>query len=344
VSGQLLEDLKAGDDQAKRVAAIIQRVRPSVLLINEFDYDEEGRAATRFLQDYLGVPQHGGTPIGYEHVFLGPVNTGEPAGMDLDRDGRDDGPGDAFGFGQHPGQYGMLLLSQFPILSSRTRTFRLLPWRAMPDNALPFDFYGPEAAAVLRLSSKSHWDVPVRLPDGRVLHLLASHPTPPVFDGPEDRNGRRNFDEIRFWADYLDPRSSGWIVDDTGTRGGIAEGEPFVVLGDLNADPFDGDSSENAMASLIEHPRIAASAAPASDGAVVSARRSGGVNVEHRGNPMFDTVELDPDGPGNLRLDYVLPSVELELLAGGVFWPPPEVPDSELVGASDHRLVWIDVR
>ena len=38
---------------------------------------------------------------------------------------------------------------------------------------------------VFRLSSKSHWDVPLRV-GGEVVHFLVSHPTPPVFDGPDD--------------------------------------------------------------------------------------------------------------------------------------------------------------
>ena len=49
--------------------------------------------------------------------------------------------------------------------------------------------------------------------------LLVAHPTPPVFDGPEDRNGRRNFDEIPLLGDYVTGRS-GYIYDDDGGRGG----------------------------------------------------------------------------------------------------------------------------
>jgi len=45
---------------------------------------------------------------------------------------------------------------------------------------------------VLRLSSKSHWDVPIDIPLGAGLtkrvHMLLHHPTPPAFDGPEGRN------------------------------------------------------------------------------------------------------------------------------------------------------------
>ena len=48
----------------------------------------------------------------------------------------------------------------------------------------------------VRLSSTSHWGVPVDV-DGSTVRFLVSHPTPPVFDGAEDRNGTRNHDEIR---------------------------------------------------------------------------------------------------------------------------------------------------
>src|SRR5687767_15114053 len=45
-AGALLSDLASPDNaQARKVAEIIQRVRPDVLLLNEFDFDEEGLAA-----------------------------------------------------------------------------------------------------------------------------------------------------------------------------------------------------------------------------------------------------------------------------------------------------------
>ena len=59
---------------------------------------------------------------------------------------------------------------------------------------------------------------------GKVIHTLVSHPTPPVFDGPEDRNGTRNHDEIRLWSDYVLPSRSGYIYDDEGERGGLKPG------------------------------------------------------------------------------------------------------------------------
>ena len=50
---------------------------------------------------------------------------------------------------------------------------------------------------------------------------------------------------------------------------------------------------------------------------------------------------------GGMRIDYVLPSVDLELVGGGVFWPSPEEdPEGHALAeaASDHRLVWVDLR
>lgn len=348
VAGGLVRRLEAGDDAARKVAAVIQAARPDLLLLNEFDYDAEGRAADLFQQRYLAQPQGAQAPIDYPYRWFGPVNTGVPSGLDLDGNGRNDDPGDAWGFGRHPGQYGLLVLSKHPIDTDAVRTFRNLRWAAMPDPLAPADpatgkpWYAPQLWTQLRLSSKTHADVPVRTPLG-VLHFLVHHPTPPVFDGAEDRNGRRNHDEIRLWADYLDPPRSGWLVDDAGRAGGLAPDARFVVAGDHNADPLDGDSTQGAIHQLLDHPRIDARVVPASAGAVASARADGGANATHRGDPAHDTGRFGAR-VGNLRLDYVLPSKGLEVVGAGVWWPAPGEPGADAVEASDHRLVWIDVR
>jgi len=342
--------------QAANVAEVIQRNRPDILLLNEFDFDPDGEAIDAFRANYLEVGQNGADPIEYPYVFLAESNTGVPSGVDLDNSGTIGGPNDAYGFGFYPGQFAMVVLSRYPIKTSAVRTFQEFLWKDMPDNLIPTDYYSDEAVEVLRLSSKSHWDVPIKL-GGRTLHFLVSHPTPPVFDGPEDRNGRRNHDEIRFWSDYVDPEASGYIYDDKGRRGGLRKGSNFVIAGDQNADPLDGDSTGNAIDQLLDNPRIQ-DPAPTSAGGPEAAALQGQANDAHLGDPATDTADFADGAPGNLRVDYVLPSQNLDVVDAGVFWPTADDPLSRLTGAfdfgqfqrdgigyptSDHRLVWVNV-
>jgi endonuclease/exonuclease/phosphatase family metal-dependent hydrolase len=349
-AGQLANELRGtAEADVQKIAAVLQRVRPDIVLLNEFDYDAAGAALQNFEQNYLAVAQAGGEPLQFKHRYIAEVNTGEPTGIDMNRDGRSDGPNDAYGFGRFPGQYGMVVLSQWPIAADQVRSFRRFLWRDMPDALLPRlpesgeSYYSPEQLAIFRLSSKSHWDLPIQL-GGRTLHLLACHPTPPAFDGPEDRHGCRNHDEIRLWADYIVPERAGYLVDDAGARGGLETGASFVIVGDLNSDPLDGDSAEGAIKQLLEHPAINVSFIPQSAGALAAAEASGRRNSSQRGDPRHDTADFSsPNGPGNLRVDYVLPSKNLKVESGGVFWPTPDDPEAALSTASDHHLVWIDL-
>lgn len=352
-AGGLVRRLATGDAQARSIAAVLQAVRPDIVLLNEFDYDDAGRAADLFQRDYLERPQAGGgAPLRYPHRYLAPVNTGVPSGLDLDNNGSAGGTGrdrgnDAWGYGLHPGQYGMLLLSMFPIDEDAVRTFRLLKWRDLPGARRPLDpangrpFHADAVWAQLRLSSKSHWDVPIETPLGTV-HMLASHPTPPTFDGPENRNGLRNHDEIRLWREYISPGDRPWLCDDAGRCGGLAEGARFVILGDLNNDPVDGDGEHDAIVELLEHPRVLRHATPRSEGAAAVAEATGGANRQHRGSHAHDTADFGAR-VGNLRLDYALPSTGFTLQDSGVHWPAPGTPGADLVAASDHRLVWLDL-
>ncbi len=326
--------------QLVSAAEVIQRVRPDILLLNEIDFDAEaGEIPRLFVERYLKVGQGGQQAIDYPHIFYEPSNTGVPSGHDLDNDGKLDGPADGYGFGHYPGQYAMALLSRLPIDSDRARTFRWLLWRDVANNLMPNgesgkpEWYSAEELEIMRLSSKSHWDVPIQI-GSATLHILASHPTPPVFDGEEDRNGRRNFDEIRLWADYLTGgQAAGYIVDDAGGKGGLPAAADFVILGDLNADPFsDIVYGRTAISQLLEHPRV--------------------VDPQPRGDGGA-SVDRPYSGPGELRtaaygrIDYALPSHTLLVPASGVFWPGPEDPLHRLVSgeerASDHALVWVDV-
>ncbi len=356
-AGDLIVDLQdPASLQPSRVAEIIQRTDPDVILINEFDFDEGGEAAQLFVDNFLAIGQNGAEPWVPVAIYSAPSNTGIPTGLDLDRDGDPAGPGDAFGFGYFPGQYGMLILSKYPIVSDDVRTFQTFLWQDMPAALLPDDpetdepgdYYSAEALDIFRLSSKSHWDVPVDV-GGEIVHILASHPTPPVFDGPEDRNGTRNHDEVRFWLDYVTPGEGDYVYDDDGGVGGLAEGAAFVIVGDLNLDPNDGDGIREIGVALLNS-SLVTDTAPMSEGASEDNMVDGGFNANHTGDPAFDTADFGDGefGPGNLRADYVLPSANLTVLGAGVFWPTTADPLAALLGpddaqTSDHRLVFVDI-
>jgi hypothetical protein len=226
-----------------------------------------------------------------------------------------------------------------------------MPGAMLPDNPAtpaPKDWYSPAELAAFRLSSKSHWDVPIEIGHNTV-HFLVSHPTPPSFDGVEDRNGTRNHDEIRFWADYIQPgRKSSYIYDDKGRHGGLQPGSNFVIAADMNSDPLDGDSVPGSIQQLIDNPRII-DPRPTSAGGPEAAVLQGGVNTTQKSNPKYDTADFADTAPGNLRADYVLPSRGLKPVGSGIFWPVQADPLFRLTGVfpfptSDHRSVWLDVR
>ena len=316
------------DSQVLAAAAIIREVRPDILLLNEIDAvpGDPAQAARRFVAEFLAT---GDEPLDYPYIWAGETNTGELSGFDLNHDGtvatdadrgtRTHGD-DSWGYGTYPGQYGMAIVSRYPIDSAAIRTFRLFPWRALPGHHMPDGWYEGAAYERFRLSSKSHWDVPVIVGDD-TLHLLASHPTPPVFDGEEDRNGRRNFDEVGFWVRYLDGDSA--IVDDAGVRGGLRAGAAFVIAGDLNAPPDQVESNYDgrpAIMQLLDDARI--QDPPPVTGRPTAFFRSG------------------------TRADYVLPAAWLTVQDGAVVWPDSlqdPAGAARAARASDHRLVWLDL-
>ncbi|MEP7704054.1 endonuclease/exonuclease/phosphatase family protein [Paraglaciecola sp. 25GB23A] len=339
---ELFAQLASGkNQQINNIAHIIQIVRPDIILLNEFDYtanDEKGIKA--FLTKYLNVAQDQAKAINYPYFYSAAVNTGVDSGLDLDKDGVASGKGgDAFGFGLYPGQYGMVILSRYPIDKNAVRTFQHFLWQDMPDNLMKTvkneqgqAWYSAEAQSVLRLSSKSHWDLPIDV-NGRTIHLLASHPTPPVFDGPENRNGKRNHDEVRFWNDYVDVQKASYIYDDKGLHGGLTPSSRFVILGDLNSAVDNGDSMKEAISALVYSSKV-----------IQNIPHSEGGRLHRPTDIAASTYTAD----WGLRADYVLPSTYgLSLVDSGVFWPEPDSILAPLVkdrqASSDHRLVWVDV-
>ncbi len=324
-----MRDILAGESADVAVAvAVIAHVAPDIAVLTGFDHDHEGHALAAFADRLTALG------LDYPYRFAPAPNAGLATGLDLDGDGRRGTARDAQGYGRFRGQGGMALLSRWPIDTGRARDFSGLLWADLP-GAIP-PALPDEVAQVQRLSTTGHWDVPVRTPAHGTVRILAFHATPPVFDGPEDRNGRRNHDEAALWRAWLD--------------GALGEGAPtarFAIAGDVNLDPSDGDGRPGALSALLSDPRLQ-DPAPRSAGGMAAARAQGGVNAEHRGDPARDTADFGEDGPGNLRVDYVLPSSDWTIIAAGVFWPAPEDPHAGLLGVAEtdvtrHRLVWVDV-
>ena len=337
---ELAQALKQNHQQIRNIAEIIQRVNPDIILLNEFDSNDKTHQSLKlFLSEYLAKSQQGENAINFPYFYQGPVNTGVASGFDLNNDNKiGELPSDAFGYGLFPGHFGMALLSKYPIVEDKIRTFQLFKWRDMPNAMMPIDpetkapWFNEKAWNNYRLSSKSHWDIPLNV-NGEELHILASHPTPPVFDGPEDRNGKRNFDEIRFWIDYLTPSAASYIYDDKTQYGGLSENKAFVILGDLNADAVDGDAIKSGIQSLISHARVN-DPTPFSEG--------GKLHKKDNPNAKYHTAYW------GMRADYVLPAKQqLQVINSGIFWPTVKEAEFRLIkdraASSDHRLVWIDV-
>ena len=342
-AGEIKARLADGEDQqASKIATVVQTVRPDILLVNELDYDKDAATAKLLANKFFNQPQGSLQPMGYDYVYSAPSNTGVDSGLDLNNNAQTGEPNDCWGYGVYPGQYSMAVFSRYPIDQKNIRTFQKFLWKDLPDARQPHDpesgklYFSESTWQKLRLSSKNHIDVPIVVSKDLTIHVLASHPTPPVFDGREDRNGCRNHDEIRFWVDYLAGQSSK-LVDDSGTAGGLAEKESFVIMGDLNSDPVDGDSLHQGINGLINHQRVH-DPMPQSLGAAEDAKGKRAAERQ-KGNPALDTANFG----GNLRVDYVLPSRSLQIKDAGVFWPTKKSEQRSTLSASDHRLVWIEV-
>jgi Endonuclease/Exonuclease/phosphatase family len=167
-----------------------------VLVLTAVDYDRGG-VALKLLADRLA---QAGAP--YPHRFAFRPNSGLQTGFDVDGNGRNGDPRDAQGFGLFSGHGGMALLSRLPVDAGAARDFSGFLWADLPGALIP-EGSDPGLMAVQRLATTGFWDVPV-ITEAGPLHLLAWHATPPVFDGPEDRNGKRNHDEATFWRLLLD--------------------------------------------------------------------------------------------------------------------------------------------
>ncbi len=304
--GLLLRDIRRNDPQVAAVIEVLMTTRPDIVALQGIDWDLDGLALAALVE---ALKSNG---LDYQYSYAEQPNSGIETALDLDGDGKTGGPGDAQGWGRFTGQNGLAVLSRYPIATDQLRSFTQMRWRDLPDAQLPAEdgepFPSPQAQAVQRLSSTSHWVVPVDTPSGR-LNLMTFHASPPVFDGPEDRNGLRNRDEIRLWSLLLN-----------GDLGEKPMGR-FVIAGDANQDPYKGEGRKTAIRNLLADPQL-------QDPMPV--------------DPAGSTSTVLWKGVGEMRVDYVLPSADWRVHDAGIYWPEPTSRDAA-VAASRHRLVWVDL-
>lgn len=391
LDGTIAEDLEttaAKVIQIRNVAAIIQKNRPDVLMMGEYNNDGSGEDLTAlkgFQDNYLSVAQSidgaGGEanlePIEYPFAESYATNTGLNTEFDLDNNGTAGAmPGDAWGFGFYHGQYAFALMSKYEIDTANTRTFQNFKWKDMPDAINPTiincddlsnvpgmscgdSWYNDEEWAEVRMSSKNHVDAPIIIPtaDGEtVIHLLLSHPTPPVFEDLALKNKYLNQAEVQFWADYINNES--YIYDDAGTTGGLMAGEHFVVMGDLNLDaaPGAGDGFTETMKALHDDALVNQNVTngplyPTSFGAAeYAANRSSA-------HPYPNRITAEFYNPyGGINADHTIPSASLNVIDSGVYWAASYEEGRKLFNdarigqygsgkdiSSDHRMVWLKI-
>ncbi|WP_170418430.1 endonuclease/exonuclease/phosphatase family protein [Ruegeria atlantica] len=306
--GLLLRDIDRGDEQVMAVVGVLAETRPDIIALQGLDWDFEGQilaAMANRLRD---------AGMDYPFTFAARPNSGLETDLDLDGDGRTNGPGDAQGWGRFTGQGGLAVMSRFPIALDEVQDLSDILWQDLPGAELPRRDAAPypsqQAQNVQRLSSVAHWIVPIETPAGR-MDLMTFHASPPVFDGPEDRNGLRNRDEIRLWSAVLD-----------GQIGHNSHG-PFVIAGDANLDPSRGEGRKEAIRDLLNDPRVQ-DPAPT--------------------DPSGDLTTVVWKTVGPMRVDYVLPSTDWQVAGSGVHWPAPGTRERNTAeAASRHRLIWVDL-
>ena len=314
----LLRDIARDDPQVGAIISVIAHNAPDVIVLTDIDYDHDWLSLVA-VQTALSDAGHS-LPFAYTR----PVNAGLPTDHDFDGDGRHGEPEDAQGWGRFRGDGGLAILSVWPIKSDQVTDFSELLWRDLPGATLPEIETNTDIKDFMRLSSTGHWIVPIQI-ESTTIDIMIYAATPPVFDGPEDRNGLRNRDELRLWEQVIsEPRDN-----------------PFVVAGNTNLDPMDGDGIRAAMQTFLLNPAIV-DPMPKSVGGVIAA------DANQFGDPGLDTADWPDNEPGNLRVSYILPSADQQITGAGVFWPTPDDPQHHLLGddglaAGPHRLVWVDI-
>jgi 3-phytase len=342
--------LDESDEQATAAAQILARFAPDIISINELQFDMQG-VPTPSMPGAPGTTGWGqfdvfgadnahrladriaaaGTPEGYEHrlIFVGNSGyywEGSTLGFDwfILR-----------GWGEFRGRFNTAILSRYPILLDQVRIISDVPWDALPENhiAKMKAETGIDVPPGFPIFEKGLNIVPVQVND-EVLHLVLLHTVSPAFD---PINPYRNYDELRALVMFLDGQLPG--VEP------LPPDAKFMIVGDLNADPDDGDGLPGAIQQVLDHPSVIAvfGAGAGTKG------NNGQYNTYLSGCGLDDgSIVQNPTQKFQLQLDYLLPSTNLgEPLETFLFFPDfqTEREDFDLAcRASDHRFAYTDIQ
>lgn len=304
--GLLLRALDSGrDPKVEAALATIIEANADILVLQGIDWDLEHKTLTALSARLADLE--------YKFTFSREPNRGQTTLLDMNGDGRKFTAADAQGYGAFRGAQGMVVLSRYPLLSETLIDLSNMLWRDLPGADLPeyedgTAFPSVEAQYIQRLSSTNHWILPVQVSEQETLNLMIFHASPPVFDGPEDQNGKRNRDELRLWQYALD-------------RSDILPNDQRVILiGDANSDPDKGAGHKDAITALLTHPRLQ--------------------DPTPQGEAYGSATVLWPQ-TGPMRVDYILPDHRLSAVASGVLFPKDQ--DHPAHRASRHYLVWVEI-
>ncbi|TLP74339.1 endonuclease/exonuclease/phosphatase family protein [Nesterenkonia sphaerica] len=328
---ELIASLSTGNHtQARAVAQTVQMNDPDVLVLTGVTYDDEHHIA-ELLREYFAAGQHSESGLDYPYFFTAETNSGRESGVDLDGDGIIGGAGDAVGYGEYPGQYGMIVFSKYPVVDEEVRTFQDFLWRDLPESAMVQGQHFSLKSSVLRLNETSMWDVPVEV-DGETIHLISSALAAPA----EHADTERGDDMRQVLADYVEGRAW-YLYDDEGETGHPAPGTRFVVAGAPSAS---ADEPEN-LEVLLDSPMLRDTQPEAVTEVPEDQHPAAAWATD-----LVDTRHV-ADNEGQ-RASFVLPSRSLQISNSGVFWPAEgefgyEVVDPDSSYSLQDRLVWVDL-
>ena len=295
---------------------IIQRVRPDILLLQEFDYDADGESLRAFRANYLARPQNGAAAHRLRATPSSPSRTPAcPPGFDLDNDGK---------VGRRRRRAGLRRVSR---ASTRMALLSRFPDRRGAARARSANSCGATCRA---RCCRTIRDTGPRLVLARGAGGVAA-----VFEEPLGRAGDDRADSrCTCWPAIRrrPPSTARRIAMACATTTRSASGATTSSARRRYIRDDHGQARRIRRQAVRDHGRPelrsrgwrqparrhrGAARAPARQCVVRAAERwraprpaavQGGANAAQRGDPRFDTADFNDRVAGNLRVDYLLPS------------------------------------